>query len=262
MEFSETKDLLEKVESKTIKQQEDKLTQLQNRMHKEILKHAQENNLIKQKPSLMPIYDGVADINAYITSTPKIMWLLKEPWHLFTVSGKAKGGDWSFTEHFKNPDVWKDEDMWKLMIQINYAIRNNLKWKELDYIEDNPEMVEELKKIAYINISKMPADTVSQNNHMWNCYNIWKKILFEQIDIYNPDVIIFGNAFQFFRGDFKIEDKPVPTVSGQWNSNVYKINKMILIDAYHPSRKGGEDSGYDYVTSIVKAYRKAIENNA
>ena len=37
---------------------------------------------------------------------------------------------------------------------------------------------------------------------------------------------------------------------------------MILIDAYHPSRKGGEDSGYDYVTSIVKAYRKAIENNA
>ena len=75
-------------------------------------------------------------------------------------------------------------------------------------------------------------------------------------------ISIGGNTFQFFRGDFKIEDKPVPTVSGQWNSNVYKINKMILIDAYHPSRKGGEDSGYDYVTSIVKAYRKAIENNA
>ena len=73
MEFSETKDLLEKVESKTLNQQEDKLIQLQNRIHREILKHAQENNLIKQKPSLMPIYDGVADINAYITSTPKII---------------------------------------------------------------------------------------------------------------------------------------------------------------------------------------------
>ena len=68
MNIIETKELLEKIESKTLKQQEDKLTQLQNRMHREILKHAQENNLIKQKPSLMPIYDGVADINAYITS--------------------------------------------------------------------------------------------------------------------------------------------------------------------------------------------------
>lgn len=33
---------------------------------------------------------------------------------------------------------------------------------------------------------------------------------------------------------------------------------MILIDAYHPSRKGGEDGGYDYVTSIVKAVRKLL----
>ena len=47
---------------------------------------------------------------------------------------------------FKTQDVWKDLDMWKLMTQINYAIRNNLKWKKLDYIDYNPEMVEELKK--------------------------------------------------------------------------------------------------------------------
>ena len=32
---------------------------------------------------------------------------------------------------------------------------------------------------------------------------------------------------------------------------------MILIDAFHPSRKGGEDSGHDYVTSIINAYKKA-----
>lgn len=243
-------------------EKEEKLLLRQNEIHQKILQHAQENNLTKQKTSLLPIYDGVADIQAYITSVPKIMWILKEPWHLFTANGKAKGGDWYFTEHFKNPDVWKDQNMWKLMIQINYAIRNNLKWKELDYIEDNPEMVEELKKTAYINISKMPADTFSPNNHMWACYNIWKNILFEQIEIYKPDVIIFGYTFQFFKEDLKITEKPIPTVSGKWNADVYKKNNMILIDAFHPSRKGGEDSGHDYVTSIINAYKKALENNA
>ncbi|WP_407429576.1 hypothetical protein [Treponema sp.] len=236
---------------------EKELTKRQTEMHDKIFNHAKENNLIKQKPLLMPIYDGVADIKAYISSNPKIMWILKEPYDDFTSTGKARGGDWYFTEHFKNTNVWKDQDMWKLMIQINYAIRNNLKWKELDYIENNSEMAEELKKTAYINISKMPANTISPNDHIRTCYAIWKKILFEQIDIYKPDVIIFGYTFQFFKEDFKITDKAIPTISGQWNADVYKKDNMILIDAFHPSRKGGEDSGHDYVTCIINAYKKA-----
>lgn len=236
---------------------EKELTKRQTEMHDKIFNHAKENNLIKQKPLLMPIYDGVADIKAYISSNPKIMWILKEPYDDFTSTGKARGGDWYFTEHFKNTNVWKDQDMWKLMIQINYAIRNNLKWKELDYIENNAEMAEELKKTAYINISKMPANTISPNDHIRTCYTIWKKILFEQIDIYKPDVIIFGYTFQFFKEDFKITDKAIPTISGQWNADVYKKDNMILIDAFHPSRKGGEDSGHDYVTCIINAYKKA-----
>ena len=236
---------------------EKELSELQKEMHDKILKHAQNNKLIKQKPLLMPIFDGVAGIKEYLASTPKIMWVLKEPYDDFTANGNARGGNWYFTEHFKNTNVWKDQDMWKLMIQINYAIRNDLKWKELDYIENNSEMAEELKKTAYINISKMPANTISPNDHMWASYNIWKKILFEQIDIYKPDVIIFGYTFQFFKDDFKITDKPIPTVSGQWNADVYKKDNMILIDAFHPSRKGGEDSGHDYVTSIINAYKKA-----
>ena len=59
-------------------EKEEKLLLRQNEIHQKILQHAQENNLTKQKPSLLPIYDGVADIQAYITSVPKIMWILKE----------------------------------------------------------------------------------------------------------------------------------------------------------------------------------------
>ena len=68
---------------------EKELTKRQTEMHDKIFNHAKENNLIKQKPLLMPIYDGVADIKAYISSNPKIMWILKEPYDDFTSTGKA-----------------------------------------------------------------------------------------------------------------------------------------------------------------------------
>ena len=235
------------------------LQKKQDEMFETIRQHAQKTGLIKKKPIIEPIYDGITDIQGYLASNPKIMWILKEPYDDFTITGRSKGGNWSFTEHFQNDDVWKDEDMWKLMIQINYAIHNDLKWKELDYIEKNPEMAEELRRTAYINVGKMPAEPTSPNNHMQDCYIIWKDILFEQIKLYKPDVIIFGYTFYLFKEDLGITDKPVSTVAGQWFSNFYRKDDMILIDAYHPSRKGGEDGSHDYVTSIINAYKKAIE---
>ena len=238
---------------------EEELKKQQTKMHRKIKKYAEDNHLTKRKPILEPIYDGVADISAYLNSSPRIMWILKEPYAEFTESGKPKGGGWKFTTHFKNyKNVWHDQDMWKLMIQINFAIRNHLKWSELDFIEYNPEMAEELKKIAYINVGKMPGYPESPLPHMQECYNIWEPILKEQIELYNPEVIIFGYTFYLFYDYFQIEEKPITTVAGNLNSNVYKKKNRILIDAYHPSRKGGENSslGKDYVTSIVKAYEK------
>ncbi len=228
----------------------------QNDLHEKIVEIAEDCGISKQKPIIKPIKDGVADIREYLKSTPKIMWVLKEPYDKFTSNGNPKGGDWSFTELFKNNDVWKDENMWKLMIQINYAIRNNLKWQELDYISDNPRMREELRKTAYINLSKIPGFTVSSDDHLWECYQIWKDLILEQIRVYSPDIIIFGYTFKFLKKDLNITEVPISTVSGQWNSDAYKKDGRIYIDAYHPSRKGGEDGGRDYVMSIIKAINK------
>ena len=238
----------------------EELIKKQSNMHRKIKKYANDKKLTKLKPVLEPICDGVADIPAYVESSPRIMWILKEPYSGFTESGKPKGGGWKLTKHFKDyEDVWQDEDMWQLMIQINFAIRNHLKWSELDFIENNPEMAEELRKIAYINVGKMQGYTTNSNSHKQDCYNIWKPILIEQIELYDPEVIIFGNTFYLLNDYFQIDEKPISTVAGNWNSNGFKKDNRILIDAYHPSRKGGENSGKDYVTSIVKAYEKIMK---
>lgn len=230
----------------------------QEAMHAKIYQHAQELGLIKQKPCLEPMCDGVADIQGYLSTSPKIMWILKEPWGEYTPSGKIRGGGWSFTDHFLDNEVWKDEAMWKVIIQINHAIHKNVNWGELDYIDGNQEMIDELKRTAYINLSKMPAETSSSPNHLEQCYPIWKDIVFEQIDLYEPDVIIFGYTFPYFRDDLQISDEPIHTESNKWFTDTYRKNNMILVDAYHPSRKGGEDGSEEYVTSVVNAVRKAM----
>lgn len=234
----------------------EELQRKQYQIHAKIKRYANKEGLSKQKPICEPICDGVCDIAGYLETKPRIMWILKEPYDDFTVSGKAKGGAWSFTKHFKNEDVWKDEDMWKLIIQVNSAIHNDCKWKDLNYIEDDPNMAAELKKTAYINVGKMPGDTSSPKNHMLQCYQDWKEIILEQIDLYAPDVIIFGYTFYLFKEDLELNDSPVSTVAGEWATDGYKKDNIIYIDAYHPSRKGGEDGGKDYVTSIVKTYKK------
>lgn len=206
---------------------QEELQKKQNEMHNKIEQYAQEKGLIKQRPSLHPITDGVADINGYLSSSPKIMWLLKEPYDDFTANGNPKGGGWSFMDLFlEKSELWKNVTMWQLMIQTNYAIRNNLKWEELDYIADNSQMAQELKKTAYTNLSKMPYTKASPSKHLWKCYSVWKEIILEQIKLYSPDIIIFGYTFEFLKEDLQIMEKPIITVSGKWSAHAYK--KMVL----------------------------------
>ena len=229
------------------------LTGLQKQLHEKIRKCAEENDLIKQKPFLAPIYDGVKDIKAYLNSTPKIMWILKEPYEDSTASGKFKGGDRLIVDGDVSELV---SPFWQVIRQVNYGIRNNMSWADLPYAEDEPQMYEEINKMAFINVGKMPAATSSPDSHIAKCYDIWKDIIHEQITTYAPDVIIFGKTFHLLADFFQIDEKPVSTVAGQWNTDAYKKDNLILIDAYHPSRKGGEDASKDYVTSIIKSYQK------
>lgn len=235
----------------------EELEKKQDKIHKKIELIAINKQLIKKTPRVEPIYDGVIDIAKYIKSSPRIMWILKEAYGDYTSTGKITGGGWSFSEKFSQDNFLDGFDMWKIMIQINFAIHNNKAWKEIDYIENDPKMINEIKNIAYINVNKMPGESESKDQKLFESYKIWKDIIKEQIDLYKPELIIFGKTFQFFKDDFfHITEKPIMTVSGKWYSDLYKKDGMVLIDAFHPSRKGGEDTSSEYVNSIINAYKK------
>ena len=48
--------------------------------------------------NIKPIYDGVCDLEGYLKSEIKVMWMLKEAYDDFDESGMPKGGGWEIYE--------------------------------------------------------------------------------------------------------------------------------------------------------------------
>jgi hypothetical protein len=207
-----------------------------------------------------PIYDGVADIEKYLSCSKKIMWILKEPYEGCDNNEKPIGG-WSIVEDCfsgngedgKSPkyDAWANRS-WQPIIYSMYGYFNGLTWNTMSRIRDDKSMADILQQIAYINISKMPNKTSSKPNQIREFYKQWKPILFEQIDLYNPDVVIFGSSFQYFQNDLGISDNDLVTKSQvEGVLDPYKKDSRLWLDVYHPNQK--QVKRELYVDAIINA---------
>ena len=223
-----------------------------------ITKCANDNNLITE--DIKPIYDGIYSAELYLESPLKIMWILKEAYDDVDNKNNPVGGDWSITENiFDEPDknIINNRTL-EMVAYISYGILNNILWNKMDYIADTPEIAKSVQQIAYININKMPAYTTTDDSKLNGHYHIWKDVLLKQIEVYNPDVMIFGNTYCYFENDLTGRYK---TLSKAHKINVYEYNdNQLIIDAYHP---GNRISDYKevYVNTIVKSVNKWLSDN-
>jgi hypothetical protein len=201
-----------------------------------------------------PIVDGTYDINAYFQEETRIMWMLKEPYDEFLEDGTPYGGGWNMAGILDSA-VAAENKTRKPMIYILYAFFNDIgEWDDMYNIEDAPEMAEVLKRIAYINMSKMPAKTSSKSN-MNNEYKIWEPILLKQIELYDPHIIIFGNTFKYFK-DRLLNGEYVSDTSNE-NLGIYSCNNRLYLDAYHPQQRTIKQE--EYVNDILFAMRKYMK---
>lgn len=225
---------------------ETELKAAQDAISEAIYAHAKELGFDKE-----PITDGVCDIEGYLKSNPKAMWILKEP-NGQLANGELEDGGWSIVEEsFKNDiEGVVKQPTWRTIIYVMYGYQNGLMYDDMVYTRDNNDMAKVLQKIAYLNASKMPGYNSSNDNNIEHCYTQWKPILERQIETYAPDVIIFGKTFEHFRNHFekhgleKIDNFP------GW-IDVYKSGNQLLLDAYHPARKGKE-----YIDTLIEALNK------
>lgn len=228
----------------------EELKKMQEQIHEKIDKLAEKKGL--KTDEVWPIPDGVYDEELYLAATPRIMWVLKESPDEES-DGKVYGGGWKLYTAYDNPDAWKNKTL-QPIIYTSYGILNHKKWDDMPWIREDNEMVDILKKIAYVNISKMPAKRVSNDRELYDNYDIWKGVLLEQIKVYNPEIIVFGNTFKYFKNDLVGEDaKPTKSIGFEGKSGevkLYEHNGVKMIAAYHPVQrriKRGE-----YVNSIIE----------
>lgn len=203
-----------------------------------------------------PIRDGIASEQGYLQSRLRVAWVLKEPYDEWGEDGKPCGGGWSLVKDcFQKDDAWQNQ-AWRIMAYVMYGFRYHLSWKQMHrkHLPWRP-IIDELKNIAWINLSKMPSHTSSNMSLVFRNYTEhWKAIVAEQLRVYQPEVIIFGKTFGCMRDSF-----PDAVKDGRRSNETLSFfrrrgQNQILLATGHPGRKGEE-----YVDALRKALQKICQ---
>ena len=202
-------------------------------------------------PGSEAITDGVVDKDVYLSSSPKILWILKEPVDE-VVNGVPGGGGWSLIEHVLAVGNFGNRPPFAPLAYVAYAVFHNFpKWSGIKYVTEDLEVRESVKRIAYINVSKMPALPTSGGTDLAYCYRRNRHILIKQIEGINPDIIIGGNTLPLFFADLGITAAQFTT---KGSADFCVKENRLYIDAYHPSQwnKVASDVYVDDLVSIIK----------
>src|SRR5690606_7003265 len=123
----------------------------------------------------------------------------------------------------------------KPIIYSAYTISNGLAlYDDIDDIEDDYSIIDALKKIAYINILKLPGNTSTPHSKLQEGYSIHREILLKQIQTFNPDVIIGGNTIPILRADLEL-DKSDFADESNYEHDFWLKDGKLYIHCKHPS---------------------------
>ncbi|MGV0954865.1 hypothetical protein ACTS91_00145 [Empedobacter falsenii] len=198
------------------------------------------------------IPDGIVNTKKYISSSIKILWILKEV--------NSEDLDWDLRDAL-NGELKIDtglkkgwEKTFTPVVYTTLGILNNEDWHTMGDFTINPDLIDCLQEIAYINIKKIGGGSKALNNEIKAFYEENKDALHEQIQLINPDIIIFGNTMNYF--DVGIFDKIFGELEVNKENNnlhVYSNKNHLLLHAYHPNNR--RISNQEYCDSIIKEVR-------
>lgn len=215
------------------------------------------NQEIKELASIFskpPIFDGIVNEDEYKNSYVKIMWILKDP----NSTGEYESYDLrdAINNLKKEYGIRKGWEMtFSNIIYVTDGILNQTEWDDIPYPRNQPEIVDVLKQIAFANIKKVGGGSRSVESEIEDHFEKSNQLLISQIEEFNPDVVIFGNTYRFFRNHLDLNQM---NIFGTCRATSKK--NRIYIDAYHPSAR---INGEKYFKDILKAYsifKKQIDN--
>lgn len=202
------------------------------------------------------VIDGIIDPEKYLNAKYRILWVLKE--------ANSETDSWSYPEKFKNKEwlYWcgKSIPTLKRIIYTTYGILKDCEWCEIPDA-NNEKSFEPLQEIAIINIKKIPGGSVSHPYEIQLAYYDNQDLLRQQIETYNPNVLIFGNTLQYFlKSDFDGLENAEKQYT-EYGNVFYDAGDKLYIHTWHPAVRGAGFTDEDYVMDIVNLIRKWNEQN-
>jgi hypothetical protein len=187
------------------------------------------------------IRDGIVNEKFYESSSPKILFVMKEP-----NNPEQKAGDFR--------EWWKNELYYTFSYRIaewSYGLLNN--FPAYDIIWSSKENIAHraMQQVSLMNIKKIGGKGNSNFVEIDSHFNMSKEFLQKQIDIMCPEIIILGISFWA-----ELREKLFPqaewTGSG-FNIEIGKHNGYKLIDFYHPSSRTPPSASYCLLKNIISS---------
>jgi hypothetical protein len=184
--------------------------------------------------------DGVVDENEYINCKIKVLYILKE------VNDWKNGDLREFTKAGARWRTWNNITRWQYAIEKYY---NTGKVEFKDKINQN-DRKEILKTIAVLNLKKCSGGASSNMGQIWHHANEDKDLLKEQIELYNPNIIICCGT-----GDIVSKLQLIDNIGefkSTLNGTLFAKNKKQLIVQYmHPQCRKGKKLLFDNLLKSI-----------
>lgn len=243
-------------------------TNIQAQLHEIINQYPDEN-------SRRPILDGLTYPEKYSEARVKIMFVLKEAYDVDKETKEIGSGGWDHTKLLNTDDysVIKGNKTHRRVSEVATALLRNVQYEDSQReLITEDEKLDDFKKIAWINVGKYPAPEGSKtiDRRLKDAYKCWKSVLFQQIESYNPSIIIFGGTFSLFHDDIQkqIGNCNFKGPFGKWPAEYWEdtVNNRLLIKTSHPgfrylrydkTHSLGSESEKCYIDSILDCVKNS-----
>ena len=203
-------------------------------------------------------FDGIVDSEQWEeVENKKILFLLKEAHHKNITckeySDKYKTTDYCLTSDLRKNGPWK---MWLKVAEWAYAINETNIEKIANYSEFFKEYAgwekqnEIIRQISVVNLKKSAGTPSSDNDNLATYLNKDKTKLFDQISIIDPQIIVCGSTFKFFK-----EIVGADSISERNDNWFYFWKDKIVIDFYHPANQFPKLMNF---YSLAAIYQRAL----
>lgn len=195
---------------------------------------------------MLYVRDGIVNVEAYLNAPVKVLWILKEVNSSDNSLDDMRNALIELNANDSNRIDKGWGSTWAPVAYTTYGIFNRMSWKEIPDIYDNAsEVLKFMPSIAQINIKKYAGGATANDKEIQDFYKKYKDLLHEQIELINPDVLIFCGTFKYFNPAYFDGKEEI-------QERIYKYKNKLLIDTYHPNNKSVTQQNFcDFIINTV-----------